>query len=72
MLVAEELGLLCGGLLEGAGRQATGRRLSDLLHLGKVDIHPGPFVTEGAADDDFTPVFGNFADAGQIIGRQLP
>jgi hypothetical protein len=64
--------LLRRGLFEGAGRQAAGGGLSDLLHLGQINIEPGSLVPEGAADDDFSPVLGDFGDAGEILGSQLP
>lgn len=72
MLVAQELGLLRRGFFEGAGGQAAGRGLSDLLHIGQIDIQPGSLVSVGAADDDFAPVLGDLGDAVQIIGSQLP
>ena len=72
LVVAQELGLLGRGLLQGAGRQAAGRGLSDLLHLGQIDLEAGSLVPEGAADDDFAPVLGDGGDTVQILGGQLP
>jgi hypothetical protein len=71
LLVAQQLGLLRGGLFEGAGGQAAGRSLSDLLQLRQIDIQPGSLVPEGTSDDDFSPVLGEIGDALQIIGSQL-
>jgi hypothetical protein len=71
LLVAQVLRLLGGGFFEGAGRQAAGRSLGDLLHLSQIDIQARSLLPEGAADDDFSPVFGDVGDAGQVIGSQL-
>jgi hypothetical protein len=72
LLVAQELGLLGRGLFEGAGGQAAGGGLGDLLHLCQIDIPPGALVAEGTADNDFAPVLGELGDALQIFGSQLP
>jgi hypothetical protein len=69
LLVAQELGLLAGGLFESAGRQAAGRGLGDLLHLRQIDVQAGTLVPEGTADDDFAPVLGDLGDAPKIVGR---
>ena len=72
LLVAQELGLLRGGLFKGAGGQAAGRGLRDLLHMAQIDIQPRSLVPVGAADDDSAPVLGDLADAVQIFSSQLP
>jgi hypothetical protein len=72
LVVARELGLSRRGLLQGAGRQSAGRGLSDLLHLGQIDLEAGSLVPEGAADDDFAPLLGDDGDTIQILGSQLP
>jgi hypothetical protein len=71
-LLAQKLGLLLRRLFERAGRQTAGRGLSDLLHQGQIDIEPRSLFPEGTSDNDLSPVPGDFGDAGQIIGRQLP
>jgi hypothetical protein len=71
LLLAEALGLLAGGLFEGAGQQSTYRGLTDLFHVGEIDIEVRPLVAIGAADDNSSPLSGGLGDAFEIFGGQL-
>ena len=67
----EAPGLLGGGLLQGAGRQATGGGDGDLFHGGEIDLEARAIVAEGVADDDFAPLVGQVVDLLEILGGEL-
>ena len=67
----EAPGLLGGGLLQGAGRQATGGGDGDLFHGGEIDLEARAIVAEGVADDDFASLVGQVVDLLEILGGEL-
>jgi hypothetical protein len=69
--VAEALGLLGGGLLEGAGGQAAGGGDRDLFHGVQVDVEAGALVPEGVADDNLAPLVGQVMDFPEVLGGQF-
>lgn len=69
--VAEALGLLGGGLLEGAGGQAAGGGDRDLFHGVQVDVEAGAVVAEGVADDNLAPLVGQVVDSLEVLGGKF-
>lgn len=69
--VAEALGLLGGGLFEGAGGQAAGGGDRDLFHGVQIDVEAGALVPEGVADDDLAPLVGQVVDFLEVLGGKL-
>ena len=67
----EAPGLLGGGLLQGAGRQATGGGDGDLLHGGEIDLEARAIVAEGVADDDFAPLVRQVVDLLEVLGGKF-
>src|SRR5581483_5814913 len=70
--LAEALGLLGGGLLQGAGGQAAGGGDGDLFHGGEIDVEAGAVVAEGVADNDFPPLVGQVVDFLEVLGGEFP
>jgi hypothetical protein len=69
--IAQPLGLLGGGLLQGAGGQAAGGGDGDLLHDIEVDVQAGAVVAEGVANDDLAPVVGQVVDFLEVLGGEF-
>ena len=69
--VAEALGLLGGGLLEGARGQAAGGGDRDLFHGVQIDVEAGAVVAEGVADDNLAPLVGQVVDFLEVLGRKF-
>ena len=69
--VAEALGLLGGGLLEGAGGQAAGGGDRDLFHGVQIDVEARAIVPEGVADDNLAPLVGQVVDFLEILGGKF-
>jgi hypothetical protein len=69
--VAEALGLLGGGLLQGAGGQAAGGGDRDLFHGVEIDVEAGALVPEGMADNNLAPLVGQVVDFLEVLGRKL-
>ena len=69
--VAEALGLLGGGLLEGAGGQAAGGGDRDLFHGVQIDVEAGAVVAEGVADDNLAPLAGQVVDLLEVLGGKF-
>ena len=65
--LAEALGLLGGGLLQGAGRQAAGGGDGDLFHGGEIDVEARAVVAEGVPDNDLAPLVGQVADLLEVL-----
>jgi hypothetical protein len=70
--IAEALGLPGGGLLQGAGRQATGSGDGDPFHGGEIDVEARAVVTEGVPGNDLAPPVGQVVDFLEALGRELP
>ena len=69
--VAEALGLLGGGLLEGAGSQAAGGGDGDLFHGVQIDVEAGAVVPKGVADDNLAPLVGQVVDFLEVLGGKF-
>jgi hypothetical protein len=69
--VTEALGLLGGGLLEGAGGQAAGGGDRDLFHGVQIDVEAGALVPEGVADNNLAPAVGQVVDFLEVLGGKL-
>jgi hypothetical protein len=69
--VAEALGLLGGGLLEGAGGPAAGGGDGHLFHGVPIDVAAGPSVAEGVVGDGLAPLVGQVVDFLEVLGGKL-
>jgi hypothetical protein len=67
LLCAQLLGLLLRGLFEGAGGEASGGGDGHTLHGVQIDVQTRTVVAESAADHNFSPLFGQSLDFGQIL-----
>ena len=72
LLFAQLLPLLGGRLLQGTFGQTLSCGLSDLFHLGEIDIEARAAVAKGLPHDDFAPLLGESGDRLQFFGCQLP
>lgn len=69
--VPEALGLLDGGLLQGAGGQTAGGGDGDLFHGVQRDVEAGAIVAESVANDDLPPAMGQVMDFLEVLGREF-
>ena len=67
LLRAELAGLLLSGDLQGASQQGPHSGHGDVFHLGQVDIESGALLAPILPHDDFSPAFGQFLDALEIV-----
>jgi hypothetical protein len=72
LVIAEVLGLLGGGIFEGAGEESAQGGPSDGFHVVEGDIESGSVIAPLVADDDFAPALGKLEDAVEILGRRRP
>jgi hypothetical protein len=71
LLGGQVQGLLVGGLFEGPRGQSGGSGSGDLFHGVQIDVEARPLVAESASDNDFSPLFGQSVDLGQVLVIEL-
>jgi hypothetical protein len=71
LLGAKALGLLPRGLFQRTGGQTGSSGSGDLLHGIQIDIKVGAVIAERAANDDFSPLFREGVDLGQVLIAEL-
>jgi hypothetical protein len=69
---AQALAWLESGGFQDARDQATGGGDRRLFHLIQLDVQSGPLGAERTTSDHFSPPLGQFGQARQICGSQLP
>ena len=71
MLRAELHRLLLCRCLEGPREQGLDGRHGDVFHLGQIDVESGTVLAPVLPDDDFSPLFGQGVDLGEVLVVEL-
>ena len=67
LLIAQQFGLLIGGLLQRAGQQSAQGGHGNIFHLLEVDIQARPLFAPLLPDNDFAPALGQLVDLLEIL-----